>query len=240
MDRGIYPIVAGAVAQERRLDMVTGNLANVQTAAYKREKAIFKTLLANTVAGGDKKSADKLYPQMTTTFIDWKEGTLRPTGNQLDMALNGEGFFELQTPGGSQYTRNGNFTLNEQRQLATRDGALVMGQGGPLQIPVGKITVDERGEIKVNDTTVGTVKIVKFDDLATAVKNGDRFSTGGETSPAPRTQVVHESLEESNVNAVEEFTTLMEINRQYEAAQKVVQVMDDVARQAASEIGRPA
>jgi len=243
MDRGIYPLVAAAVGQERHLDILTGNLANIQTTGYRREKALFKTLLAKSVAGsaGPKTGTDKLFPQLTRTFTDWKEGVVGPTGNPLDMALNGEGFFELQAPNGKrhEYTRNGSFTLNENRELTTRDGALVMGQNGPLQIPVGKMTVNDKGEILVNDAAVGAVKVVKFQDLASAVRIGDRFLTSKDVVPAPDTRVVGEALEGSNVNPVEEFARLIEITRHYESILKVVQAMDDQERQAASEIGRP-
>lgn len=241
MDRGIYPIVAAAIGQERHLDLLTGNLANIQTTGYKREKALFKTLLAQSVAGtaGSKAASDKLFPQMVRTFTDWKEGVLSPTGNPLDMALNGEGFFVVQTPHGEEYARSGSFVLNENRELATRDGALVMGQNGPLRIPVGKMTVNDKREILVNDAVVGAVKVVKFTELASAVRVGERFVTSQDVSPAPDTKVVGESLEGSNVNPVEEFARLIEITRHYESIQKVVQAMDDQERQAASEIGRP-
>lgn len=241
MDRGIYPIVAAAVAQERHLDILTGNLANIQTTGYKREKALFKTLLAQSVAGkaGPQTDTGNLFPQMVRTFTDWKEGVLRPTGNPLDMALDGEGFFVVQTPQGEEYARGGNFILNENRDLVTRDGAQVMGRNGPLKIPVGKMTVNDKGEVLVNDAVVGVVKVVKFANPSSAVRVGERFATNGEVLPAPTTKVVGESLEGSNVNPVEEFARLIEITRHYESIQKVVQAMDDEERQAASEIGRP-
>ena len=241
MDRGIYPIVAAAIGQERHLDLLTSNLANIQTTGYKREKALFKTLLAKSIGGtaGPKTDTDKLFPQMVRTFTDWKEGVLRPTGNPLDMALNGEGFFVVQTPHGEEYTRSGNFILNENRDLVTRDGAQVMGRNGPMKIPVGKMTVNDKGEVLVNDAVVGVVKVVKFANPASAVRVGERFATSGEVLPAPATKVVGESLEGSNVNPVEEFARLIEITRHYESIQKVVQAMDEEERQAASEIGRP-
>jgi flagellar basal-body rod protein FlgG len=241
MDRGIYPIVAAAIGQERHLDLLTSNLANIQTTGYRREKALFKTVLAQSVAGSavPKAASDKLFPRLDRTYTDWKEGVVGPTGNPLDMALNGEGFFVVQTPHGEEYTRSGSFVLNENRELSTRDGAQVMGQNGPLRIPVGKMTVNDKGEILVNDTVAGTVKVVKFPEMALAVRVGERFVTSQDVSPAPDTKVVGESLEGSNVNPVEEFARLIEITRHYESIQKVVQAMDDLERQAASEIGRP-
>jgi len=247
MDRGLYPLVAAAIGQERHLDVVTNNLSNVQTAGYKREKALFTTLLARSLSGqaasptqtAPAALADKLFPQLDRTFTDWNAGLVRPTGNPLDMALNGEGFFVVQTPRGPEYTRSGSFVLNERRELAARDGSLVMGQNGPLQIPIGKITVTDKGDILVNDAAVGTVRVVTFMDLALAVRVGERFTTAQSVGPAKETSVVGESLEESNVNPIEEFVRLVEITRQYESIQKALQAMDEEARQAATDIGRP-
>lgn len=238
MDRGIYAIVSEAIAQERRMDVVTDNLANIQTVGYKREKAFFKTLLAKKLALTPEK-ADTVFTHMTGKFTDWKEGSLRPTGNPLDMALDGAGFFAVETNGRREYTRSGNFVLNDQRQLVTRDGALVMGRSGPVRIPVGKLVVNERGEVSVAGAVVGTLEVVRFKDLSSAARVGERYVTQGEVVPAPATKVVQEALEDSNVNAIEEFAALVEINRNYEAVQKVVQAMDEAEGQAVSEIGRP-
>lgn len=241
MDRGVYAIVSGAVGQERRLDVVAKNLANAQTAGYKREKTVFRTIFAKGFTSGSKvkNQADKAFNRVGGTYLDWKDGAHRPTGHPTDLALEGEGFFVVQTPKGKEYTRSGNFIVNGKRQLTTHDGAPVLGQSGPLEIPAGKLLVDSQGGLTVNEATIDTLRVVKFKDSASAVKVGDRFITKGGVEPVPATRTIQGSLEESNVNAIEEFVALVEISRQYEAAQKVVQAMDESTRLAVNEIARP-
>jgi flagellar basal-body rod protein FlgG len=240
MDRGVYAIVSGAIGQERRMDVVAKNLANAQTVGYKREKALFRTLFAKSLDGKPKfkGQGDKAFNRVAGTFLDWKAGTQRATGHPVDFALEGDGFFAVRTPRGTEYTRSGNFILNDKRQLVTLDGAPVLGQSGPIQIPPGELRVNSQGEITVNGATVDILKVVKFKDPGASIRVGERFITTGKVEAAPETTVRQGSLEESNVNAIEEFVSLIEVSRQYEAAQKVVQAMDDAARQAVSEIAR--
>ena len=240
MDRGVYAIVSGAIGQERRLDIVAKNLANAQTVGYKREKILFKTLLANSVGSSQPKTqADKVFTRATGTFLDWKGGVQRPTGHDTDFALEGDGFFVVKTPRGPEYTRSGNFKVTPTRQLTTLDGLPVLGQSGPLQIPPGKLLVNRDGEITVDGATIDTLKIVKLKDLGSSTRVGERYVTKGPVEPSPSTNILQGSLEESNVNAIEEMVGLVDISRQYEAAQKVVQAMDDSTKQAVNEIARP-
>ncbi len=242
MDRGVYSIVSGAVGQERRMDVVAKNLANAQTVGYKREKVLFKTFLAKAVVGSPrmKVGGDKVFSRVNGTFLDWKSGTQRPTGNPTDLTLNGDGFFVVQTPRGPEYTRSGNFMVSDKRQLATLDGLPILGQSGPLLIPPGKLLVNGQGELTVDGATIDTLKIVNIKDLASSTRVGERYITKGPVEPALSTSVIQGSLEESNVNAIEEFVSLIDLSRQYEAAQKVVHAMDDATKQAVNEIGRPA
>jgi flagellar basal-body rod protein FlgF len=241
MDRGVYAIVSGAVGQEKRLDIVAKNLANAQTAGYKREKTVFRTIFAKTLTGSPrlKNQADKAFNRLSGTYLDWKDGAHRPTGHPTDLALEGEGFFVVQTPKGKEYTRGGNFIVNNKRQLTTPDGAPVLGQSGVFEIPAGKLLVDSQGGLSVNEATIDTLRVVKFKDPASAVKVGERFITRSGIEPVPATRVIQGSLEESNVNAIEEFVALVEISRQYEAAQKVIQTMDETTHLAVNEIARP-
>lgn len=242
MDRGVYPIVSGAIAQERRMDVVAANLAHIQTVGYKRETAVFRTLLAKPQPGVPKMkiNADKVFTSGGGTFLDWKGGSFRTTGSPTDVALEGEGFFVVKTPRGVEYTRSGNFVLNTTRQLVTREGAPVLGQSGPIQVPVGKLVINAAGDVTVDGAAVDTLRIVKFKDPASAVRVAGQYTTQGRVDPAPETKVVQGALEDSNVNAIGELIAMIEINRSYEAAQKVVQAMDDAERQAVTEIGRPA
>ena len=242
MDRGVYAIVSGAIAQERRMDVVSRNLANAQTVGYKGEKILFTTVLAKSVAGSpqSKTQGDKVFSRIKGSFLDWKGGVARQTGNATDVALEGTGLFAVQTPRGAEYTRSGNFIVNQKRQLATMDGMPVMGQSGPMVIPPGKLLVNGQGEVTVDGGAVDTLKIMQFKDAASATRVGERYTTKGAVEPSPSTTIVQGNLEESNVNAIEELVALVDLSRQYEAAQKVIQSMDDATKQAVNELARPA
>jgi flagellar basal-body rod protein FlgG len=176
---------------------------------------------------------------MVGSFFDWRAGSFKPTGNPFDMALDGEGFFAVRSSkGGTEYTRNGNFVLNAKRELTTRDGALVLGESGPIQLPVGKVSVSEAGNVEVDGAQVDTLRLVQFKDFTTTKQIGERFVTKGEVTPAEGARVVQEALEESNVNAVEEYVLMVDLHRSYEAALKVIQTMDETGRQAVNEIAR--
>ncbi|HEY3197996.1 MAG TPA: flagellar hook basal-body protein [Nitrospirales bacterium] len=239
MDRGVYAIVSGAIVQERRMDVVARNLANSQTVGYKGEKILFTTVLAKSVAGSHqpKTQGDKVFSRISGTAMDWKGGTARQTGNTMDLALEGKGLFVIQTPNGPEYTRSGNFIVNQTRQLATMDGMPVLGQSGPMVIPPGKLLVNPQGEVTVDGGAVDTLKVMQFKDLASATRAGERFK--GAVEPSPETMIVQGNLEESNVNAIEQMIAMVDLNRQYEAAQKVIQSMDDATKQAVNDLARP-
>jgi flagellar basal-body rod protein FlgF len=240
MDRGVYAIVSGAVGQERRMDVVARNLANAQTVGYKSEKVLFKTFLAKAVVGSPrmKVQGDKVFNRVSGTFLDWKSGTQRATGNATDLTLSGDGFFVVQTPRGPEYTRSGNFLVSDKRQLATLDGLPILGQSGPILIPPGKLLVNGQGDVTVDGAAIDTLKVVNIKDLASSIRVGERYITKGPVVPALTTSIIQGGLEESNVNAVEELVSLIDLSRQYEAAQKVVHAMDDATKQAVNEIGR--
>ena len=223
------------------MDVVARNLANAQTVGYKGEKILFTTVLAKSVAGSprSKPQGDKVFSRIKGTFPDWKAGVARQTGNATDLALEGNGFFVVQTPRGTEYTRSGNFIVNQKRQLATIDGIPVMGQSGPLVFPPGKLLVNGQGEVTVDGGAVDTLKVMQFKDVASAMRVGERYTTKGAVEPSPSTTIVQGNLEESNVNAIEELVAMVDLSRQYEAAQKVIQSMDDATKQAVNEIARP-
>lgn len=242
MDRGVYAIVSGAIGQERRMDVAAQNLSNAQTVGYKREKTLFSSVFSKSIAGtrSHKSQGDKIFNRMNGTFVDWRDGSQRMTGKPTDVALEGNGFFAVKTPGGTEYTRSGNFLLNQKRQLVTLDGMPVLGQSGPITVPPGKLMVDRAGGVTVEGAQVDTLRIVEMKNLSSAVRAGERFQTKEKPQTVTSPTVIQGSLEESNVNAIEDFVSMIELSRQYEAAQKVVQSMDEATRLAVNELGRPA
>ena len=137
------------------------------------------------------------------------------------MALNGDGFFVIQTPRGPEYTRSGNFLVSDKRQLTTLDGLPILGESGPLLIPPGKLLVNGQGDVTVDGATVDTLKLVNIKDLASSTRVGERYITKGPVEPALTTSIIQGSLEGSSVNAIEEFVSLIDLSRQYEPRRKL-------------------
>ncbi len=175
---------------------------------------------------------------------DFSEGIVKETGNPLDFALEGDGFFVVQTPQGPRYTRAGNFTLDAQRQLVTQDGYPVLGDGAPIVLndTTGKgIWLSRDGNFMVDDTQVAHLDVVKFKNPQALERMGNNLysstNASGQAAPA-NTGVEQGYLEGSNVNPVEEMINLLDIYRAYEAQQKTLKAADQLDGHAANDVGK--
>lgn len=252
MNRGIYPILSGALAQEQRLQTISNNLANVNTTAYKRDELLFRSLLARAgVVTRVSPGADRLAPiapgisRGARIFVsldglktDLEPARLRATGNPLDLAIRGTGYFEIYTPQGIRYTRNGAFHLDDKRRLVTEAGYPVMGLKGELKLPPGDPYINGVGVIEVNGQEVGTIKIVDFPPETPPQKIGEGLFAGQSAKPAKDVSLAVGHLEESTVNPMMEMVKLIEVMRMFESAQKVIQTMDRMAEMAIQDVGR--
>ena len=254
MNRGIYPILSGALAHERRMQVFANNMANVNTAGFKQDEQSFKAIFPRPQLGipaigpatgiaqqimarpfGATERAFVAPHRMKTTF---EPGRIKLTGNPLDIAIQGQGFFEVKTPQGTGYSRNGMLSLDNQRRLVTSLGYPVMGTKGEIKIPAGKLDISAQGEIKVDDKPVGTIKIMEFpaDQMPQKFAEGLFVSDKGTITKNPQLQVGH--IEESNVNSIGEMVKMIEGMRGYESAQKLMQTLDRMAEVAIQEVGR--
>jgi len=154
------------LAQQNRLDQVANNIANVDTAGFRREKVTFWEMLYR--ANDNRQRVGKGMKPVT----DQSSGPVKMTGNPLDVAIQGEGFFKIQTPGGVRYTRAGNFLLNEQGQLAMPGGNLVLGDGGAIVLGEGQVSIGRDGTIAQNGAVVGQLAVVSFADKAALEREG--------------------------------------------------------------------
>ncbi|HEU4684784.1 MAG TPA: flagellar hook-basal body protein [Nitrospira sp.] len=254
MNRAIYPILSGALAQERRLQVFANNIANVNTAGFKQDQQVFKAVMARRIAGpppvpgihtiGNHVGAapaghnERVYTAPHVTRTNFDIGRTRMTGNPLDLAIQGDGFFELKTPQGTRYTRTGMLSLDTRRRLVTSAGFPVLGLKGEIKIPPGNIQINSVGGIQVDGQTVGTIKVVQFDDNSMPGKSEDGLFMGGapKVMATPMLQPGH--LEESNVNSLGEMVKLIEGMRTYESAQKMIQTIDHMSEVAIQEVGR--
>ena len=259
MFEGIYVAASGGFKQEKSLEVISNNLANVNTIGYKRDTLAFKEFLTPFPDGAGSKPSvskpgeqnlkkDTSYTGIVELKTDFSQGGLRETGNPLDVALDGEGFFAIQTKDGVRYTRQGNFRLNNEKVLVTHGGDPVLGAGGPITIQgIGNtISIDAQGKISLGDglanETVGDLRVVKFDDPGKLIKIGKGlFMLTGENVEeiaADNFSVKQGAIESSNVTAVKEMTKMIEVLRSYQAYQKVINTIDSVNERAVTDLGR--
>lgn len=252
MIRGLYTSASGMLAQMKRTDLISSNLANVNTTGFKKDATIFQALeemqlrrLGDAYSIGPKKLDAKPYIGALGTGVDvgqvytrFDQGSIKNTSNPLDLALEGDGFFVVMTPAGNRYTRDGSFTINCQGYLVTKDGHMVMGQNGPVLVPEDmSITVNQNGEIFSDGERIDQLLLVSFAGEQ-LVKEGDNlYSSDGQPQEA-QPKVIQGALEDSNANAIVEMVNLIEAFRAYEASQKLVVTHDNLLDKAVNEIAR--
>lgn len=240
MNKGIYPALSGGVAYEKLLSIIANNVANVNTAGFKADRPVFKVDVPDSIyQSQDSPSpiSDKFYTEIDSVFTDFNSGVIRQTGNVLDLAIEGDGFFVIDTPDGARYTRSGNFILDASKTLTTVDGHMVMGDGGPIILEEGKIAVDADGRVSVNGSEVNKVKIVNFEKPYTLTKDQNNMFIGSGEQTAEAYKVLQGAVELSNVNSVKEMAAMISVLRGYESYQKVMTTMDETSAKA-NEVGR--
>lgn len=244
MNSGMYSAVSGSLAAMRRLDIISNNLANVNTPGYKKDKMSFESLLAGSINPPEVpqgKTADPLL-QKENVYIDHASGPISQSGNPLDVALDGEGFFAVTTPEGSAYTRQGNFRISADGTLVTVDGYPVQGAGGgAIRIQGSRVEIDQTGAVFVDGAQSGALAVVDFERPYALTKIGSALFVASDPEAAPmaaKAQVRQGHIEGSNVESISEMVQLIETNRYFEACAKVIKGFDDMSAKAASELGR--
>ncbi|HEX9022837.1 MAG TPA: flagellar basal-body rod protein FlgF, partial [Geobacteraceae bacterium] len=222
----------------------TNNLANVNTVGFKKDKMSFGAMLdsvKNPTLGAGTLTNAPAYNDFTIS-TDFSTGTLRNSGNPLDLALDGTGFFVVDTPQGKAYTRQGNFHLDGNGRMVTVDGYEVQGGGGPITIKGGQVDINEKGEVSVDGQQVATLSVVNFPEPYQLQKIGGTLFTPSAAEaaeqPATGTLVRQATLEDSNVQPLLEMASLIESTRFYESCVKTIQSYDDMANKAANDLGR--
>jgi flagellar basal-body rod protein FlgF len=220
----------------RRQERTANNLANVDTAGFRRERTFANVLGQALDAEGAPRSVRR-----TGGWADLAPGALEPTGNPLDLALEGEGFFVVAgADGAERYTRAGRFGLDTEGTLRTADGDAVLGADGPIAVPPGAaLTVSAAGELAVDGRPVGTLRVVTFADPAALERAGDTTFRAAAPPTALDAPAVRQGfVEGSNVDAVREMSDMIAHFRLYEAQQKVVQSTDALLGEVTRDLGR--
>ncbi len=245
MNSGIYTAYSGMQAQLDALEMLANNLANINTTAFKEEKAFFTYLNQSLGTSEGTSDLNEAMNRSVRTLgtVNTAEGSLSPTGRDLDVAIEGNGFLVIDTPRGIRYTRNGSLRINTQSVLTTSDGYPILGANRrPITLGPGKVHINSDGEVSLDDAAVDRMKIVTFDDISKLEKEGGSLfiSRSGQSSEKPSDATVKSGyLEQSNVNAVTSVVQMVEILRHFEAIQKSVNLlMNDINAKVIDKLGK--
>jgi len=280
MVRGIYTGASGMIVQMGRIDVISNNLANINTPSYKEDTTILKSfpeMLIHRINDDGVRvfplGSYDLMPivgklgtgvEINEVYTRFTQGAFISTGNDFDLALEGHGFFAVQSPEGERYTRNGSFLIDRDGYLVTKDGYMVLGENGPIQLKKNNFVIDEDGNVFQNEEYVGDpqrlvditenewnrtvlvdrLKIIDFPRIRYIKKLGESLYTSTDNSGEAmvmveeRPKVRQGFLEASNVNPVVEMVNLIEVHRTYEANQKVIQSHDSMMGRVINEVGK--
>ena len=267
--KGVYTALSGAMAQSTKMDTIANNIANVNTPAFKKDSVTFQEYLtayekeqaimnvpkvpASIESFYDLQGGDKSYVDLKGTHTDYSQGGLKGTGNPLDVALDGKGFFEIMTPEGLRLTRAGNFTVDGNGRLVTKSGFPVLRAAEPGADPASRvisfaadaqqITISDRGEIFQNGEDLGRLSVVDVenpDDLQKVGNSMFGFKADREANVIGigNPSVRQGFIEQSNVNIVQEMTEMIKTNRVFESAQKAISTYDAMADKLVNVVGK--
>jgi len=239
METTTYIALSRQTALERQMSIVANNLANMNTAGYQSQSALFVEYLA-----GESGDEEQAMVRDLGIHRDVSAGPLQQTGSSLDVALNGAGYFQVEGPNGNTaYTRSGQFRLNDAGELTTPAGHRVLDTGGqPIALPEGfvDLLIDESGRITADGAEVARLEAVTFenqDDLD-AVGNG-LLTTDADPIPSPETQMRQGFVEGSNVQPIVELTRMIDVQRAYEATANMLTQEHDRQSDVINRLGRP-
>lgn len=248
MDNTTYVALSQLTALERQLDVTANNLANANSAGFRAERVLFESYLHQDDAGDFGQGTNFVLDR--GSYVDKTQGALTLTGNPLDVALNGDGWFGYRTGDGrTAYGRDGRFVLDEQGRLMTLSGAQVLDAGGtPVTLPpdvANALTIAEDGTMStVDGGVIGKLGVFELRDLQSYERMGGGLFTppagqGADAVPDETTRFVQGSVESSNVNAVAEVTRLMQIQQAYQRSVNLMNSEDDLTKTMLGRIGRP-
>lgn len=271
--KGLFTALSGAIAQTQKLDTIANNIANVNTTAFKKDQQTFKEYLTAmekeqeviqvprtpasiesfyTMNGGDKAFVDS-----AGTYTNFEQGSLKSTGGKLDVAIDGQGFFEISTPQGVQLTRAGNFSVDGQGQLVTKDGFPVLLESaeeanGLANSDInsrvvnltgqGQVSISDSGDIYEGEKRIGKLSVVNVANKETLQKVGSNYynfkeGESPEVSSVKAPSLKQGFLETSNVNIINEMTDMIMAQRVFEGTQKAITAYDNMADKLINQVG---
>ena len=258
MLRGLYTAYTGMLNEQYRMDIMSNNLANADTVGFKKEgstsQAYSEVMAVKIKDTTEDPNTPKRLGNMSLgvkigeTYTDFSQGSLRDTGNTYDLALSGDGFFNIEFTNkagetSTKYTRAGNFTLTKEGYLTTKDGDYVLGENGRIQLSTtaGNTVIMEDGSIYQDDVLVTKLKITEFEDTNYLTHYGESMwdaKEGAVANDATDFRIHQGYVEMSNISVVTEMVNMISIQRQYEANQKLITTYDESLDKSVNQIGR--
>lgn len=249
MMRGFYNLTSGMLSQGRRLDVVANNMTNIATAGFKAEHYTDRTFdeVMVTRIGNKIKTP---YQTMETyqshilapdqLYTDYSQGAPEETNLPLDFAIQGEGFFAIDTGDGVAYTRAGSFTLDNEGYLCLSElGRVLDPEGNPIQLPTDKLTADRQGNITTEDGDyLGTLGVYVFEDNQALERTPYGLFLGDGAQAADETTILHKWVERSNVDMVKEMVKMISTQRALQSAAQMSKIYDEVIKRVVNDIGR--
>jgi len=242
MDALTAAAASGIRARMEILDITANNLANSSTAGFKSDQESYGLYVSSEAADSPEGTTPAILSVVQKRWTDFAQGTLVPTSNSTDLALNGKGFFVASTPSGPLYTRGGSFQLSKSGQLQTQDGYPVQGTDGkPVQLDSSKsFEVLPDGSVQQDGQQVSQIAIVDFEDRRVLAKRGGNYFTSSITNPSPASdvEVQQGKLEQGNSESAHSASRLVSILRQFESLQKAMTIGADMNRRAIEDVAK--
>lgn len=248
MFQGFYNLASGMLTQNRNLNVLSNNMANMSTPGYKTDTMTSTTFQQEMMyRNGNQGRANQSQigsinmarvPEQTIT--NYEQGSFYNTENQLDFAINGNGFFRIQTPGGGYvYTRNGSFSIDEDNCLALAGVGKVQGEGGEIYLETDDFQISSGGIYDAEGELIDNIQVVDFTDYAAMTKlpNG-AFAAAGEPEALENPSIMNETLERSNSNVVKDMQDMISTQRSFQSASQVLKMYDQIMSRAVTEIAK--
>lgn len=267
--KNIWVPLSGQIAQQRKVETISNNIANANTAGFKKDRLTFKEHLTALEHGVDmidlpnkewspqdfyrSQGAENALVETDASYTIFEQGPLQPTNNPLDLALQGKGFFEVLTPHGVRYTRNGTFTLSSQGEIVNQQGHKLLSHSAAnqevtiesriIKIPTtSRISISKEGEIFSQDGVLAKISVVEFTDVNALRKQGSSLFISNNEQNIMRnnieTKVNQGFIEGSNVNAIREMSELIQAHRHFENIQKAISTYDNISGRAVNDISK--
>ncbi len=243
MDNAILIGLSRQTALRRQLDVIANNLANLGTSGFRSEDVVFAEHLMPTAEISAARRGDRAlsYVVDRDTVIDFRPGPIQQTGNDLDVTIDGDGWFVVDTPQGERYTRNGGFHLDGQGNLVTSEGHPVQSDAGPVTFDPEETDVSIAGDgtISTNIGEKGRLRVVAFEDnIVLSAEGSSLYSSTVAPADAENIRLVQGTLEGSNVQPIVEMSRMIEVTRSYTSLARMMERSDELRRDAIGTLGR--